>query len=365
LAERRGEGGPTITARALLEDRALGVRLRLLAGDAGLERRICHARIQKPGLALVGHFHGVVASRVQILGETELSFLLTLDDGALQRALDGFFAQQFSLVVVTADESPLLAHLTAAATRHNVALAASPLRSSHTIAALHVLLDERLAPRTVVHGVLIDVFGQGILLAGKSGIGKSECALELILRGHRLVADDAVHCDWQPPGVIFGAPAALLAHHIEVRGLGVLDVRSLFGVAATRDRKRLHLVIRLQEWSEDSEYDRMGVEDRYHEILGVPIREIVLPIRPGRSVASIIEVAARNELMRRSGVHSARDFFSRLNQTLLHLSPEEADLLIPPTAPATPPIPTPPTPPVAPPPSFTAPLPSAPSPKGS
>lgn len=199
-----------------------------------------------------------------------------------------------------------------------------------------MLLDDRLAPRTVVHGVLIDVFGQGILLVGKSGIGKSECAMELVLRGHRLVADDAVHCDWQPPGAVFGAPAALLAHHIEVRGLGVLDVRSLFGIAATRDRKRIHLVIHLQEWSENTEYDRMGIDDRFLEILGVPIREIILPIRPGRSVGSIIEVAARNELMRRSGVHSARDFFSKLNQTLLHLSPEDADRLIPPTAPSSP-----------------------------
>jgi HPr kinase/phosphorylase len=349
LADWRGEGGPTITVQALLADRALGVRLRLVAGEDGQERRISHARIQKPGLALVGHFHGVVPTRVQILGETEMSYLRTLGETALHNALNNFFAQHFSLVVITSDDAVLLPQLTSHAARHGVPLAVSPLRSSHTIAALHVLLDERLAPRTVVHGVLIDVFGQGILLVGKSGIGKSECALELILRGHRLVADDAVHCDWQPPGVIFGAPAALLAHHIEVRGLGVLDVRSLFGVASTRERKRIHLVIRLQEWSEDTEYDRMGIDDRHHEILGVPIREIVLPIRPGRSVASIIEVAARNELMRRSGVHSARDFFSRLNQTLLHLPPEEADLLIPPTAPATPP--TPPVTPINPSPS--------------
>jgi len=339
LAEAGGarEGGPTITARALLGDKGLGVGLRLLAGARGLDRLITHARIQKPGLALVGHFHGVVPTRVQILGETEVSYLGSLGADERRRALDGFFALGFSLVVVTTDDEGLLPELATHSERHEVPLAQSPLRSSHTIAALHVTLDERLAPRTVVHGVLIDVFGQGILLLGKSGIGKSECALELIMRGHRLVADDAVHCDWQPPGVIFGAPAALLANHIEVRGLGVLDVRSLFGVASTRDRKRIRLVIRLREWAEDTEYDRMGIEDRHHEILGVPIREVVLPVRPGRSIASIIEVAARNELMRQSGVHSARDFFARLNRTLLNLSPEEGDLLVPPTAPFSPP----------------------------
>jgi HPr kinase/phosphorylase len=180
LAERRGEGGPTITARALLEDRALGVRLRLLAGDAGLERRICHARIQKPGLALVGHFHGVVADAgADPGGDRARPTWLTLDGGgAGQRARRASSRSSFSLVVVTdrrrARSCP---HLTEAADpRTTSPLAASPLRSSHTIAALHVALDGRLAPRTVVHGVLIDVFGQGILLAGKSGIGKSECA---------------------------------------------------------------------------------------------------------------------------------------------------------------------------------------------
>lgn len=328
-----GRGGATLSVKALLEDRALGVQLRLLAGQEGLDRLITHPRIQKPGLALVGHFHGIVPTRVQILGETELSFLESLSAEARQAALASFFSLHFSLIIVTVEGSGLLGLLAQHAGRCRVPLAVSPVRSSHTIAALHVLLDERLAPRTVVHGVLIDVFGQGLLLVGKSGIGKSECAMELVLRGHRLVADDAVHCDWQPPGVIFGAPAQLLAHHIEVRGLGVLDVRGLFGVAATRQRKRIHLVIHLQEWSEDSEYDRMGIEDRFREILGVPVREVILPIRPGRSVASIIEVAARNELMRRSGVNSAREFFHRLNRTLLNLSPEEADLLVPPTAP--------------------------------
>lgn len=335
--EGRHKGGPTLPTRTLLDDAELGVKLRLVAGERGVERLITHPRIQKPGLALVGHMHGVVPTRVQILGETEASYLRSLAPDARQRSLEAFFGLAFSLVVVTADESELLLELVQHAEQSGVPLAVSPLRSSHTIAALHIALDQRLAPRTVVHGVLIDVFGQGVLLLGKSGIGKSECALELVMRGHRLVADDAVHCDWQPPGQIYGAPAELLAHHIEVRGLGVLDVRSLFGVAATRERKRIRLVIRMREWGEDVDYDRMGIEDHYHEILGVPLREIVLPVRPGRSIANIIEVAARNELMRRSGVHAARDFFARLNRTLLHLSPEDGDLLVPPTAPSSPP----------------------------
>jgi HPr kinase/phosphorylase len=328
--------GPSITAGALLGDPSLALPLTLLAGAQGLGRPIGHARIQKPGLALAGHAHGVVATRVQILGETEISYLASLAPEARRRSVDFFFSLGFSLVILTAGDAAASADLVAAAELAGVPLARSPARSSHTITALHVALDERLAPRTVIHGVLVDVFGQGLLLLGKSGIGKSECALELVMRGHRLVADDSVHCDWQPPGSVFGAPAALLAHHIEVRGLGVLNVRNLFGVTATRDRKRIDLVIRLLEWSEDTEYDRMGVEDRFHEVLGVAIREIVLPVRPGRSMASILEVAARNELTRASGVHSAREFFGRLNQTLLNLSPEEADRLVPPTPPTSP-----------------------------
>ena len=334
---------PTIAAGALVADEGLAVRLRLVAGSAGTARPITHARIQKPGLALVGHYHGVVATRIQILGETETSYLGSLAPDEQREAIRGFFALGFSLVVVTSDHRAVLPALIAAADVAEVPLALSESRSSHTIAALHMALDERLAPRAVVHGVLVDVFGQGLLLVGKSGIGKSECALELVMRGHRLVADDAVHCEWRPPGVIFGAPADLLKHHIEVRGLGVLNVKNLFGVTSTRDRKRLNLVIRLLEWSEDTEYDRMGIEDRFHEILGVGVREVRLPVRPGRSIASILEIAARNELMRLSGVHSARDFFGNLNRTLLGSSPEldvlvpDGDQLLPPTVPTRPP----------------------------
>ena len=343
--EAEGGVGPTVTAGALVVDEGLAVDLRLVAGAAGCDRPISHARIQKPGLALVGHYHGVVITRIQILGQTEISYLASLGPEQRVMSIDGFFRVGFSLVVVTGESPDMLAELIAAADLHGVPLAVSSARSSHTIAALHLTLDERLAPRTVIHGVMVDVFGQGLLLLGKSGIGKSECALELVMRGHRLVADDAVHCEWRPPGVIFGSAAELLRHHIEVRGLGVLNVKNLFGVTSTRERKRINLVIRLLEWSDDTEYDRMGVEDRFHEVLGVKVREIRLPVRPGRSMASIMEIAARNELMRLSGVHSARDFFGRLNRTLVGSSPEidadlpdaDADHLLPITVPLRPP----------------------------
>jgi HPr kinase/phosphorylase len=165
--------------------------------------------------------------------------------------------------------------------------------------------------------VLVDVFGVGILLVGKSGIGKSECALELVMRGHRLVADDVVRCDWRPPGQIFGEPAELLKHHIEIRGLGVLDLRELFGITAVTDRKQIDLVVRLCEWKDEEEFDRLGVEERFHAILGTPIRELRVPVRPGRDMGSIIEMAARNEMLRRDGTHTAHEFLEKIENRLV------------------------------------------------
>jgi len=321
---------PSLTAGALISDEQLAVKLSFVAGRTGLDRLVTHGRIQKSGLALTGHFHGVVPQRVQVLGETEISYLAKLHPDERAVALRGFFGLGLSLVVVTTVGHPPFSELVSEADLAGVVVVLSSERSSHTLAALHLLLDERLAPRTSIHGVLVDVFGLGVLLMGKSGIGKSECALELVMRGHRIVADDIVRCDWRPPGMVFGTPAELLRHHMEVRGLGVLNVKNLLGVTAVRGRKRIDLVVKMEEWSQEIAYDRMGLDDRVHEILGVSIREIVVPVRPGRSMATILEVAARNELIRNSGVHAARDFFSRLHRTLVDTSADtESDLLYP------------------------------------
>jgi HPr kinase/phosphorylase len=305
-----------LSAGALASDHQLTVRLRRLAGEAGLDRPIRHPRVQKSGLALAGHFYGVVPARVQVLGETELSYVDSLDAEGRTVSARGFFSLGLSCVIVTSNREPPRAFITAAEAT-TTPLFVSNARSSRTINAVHAVLDDRLAPQTALHGVLVDVFGVGLLLLGKSGIGKSECALELVLRGHRLVADDVVLCDWRPPGVVFGAAATLLRHHIEARGLGVLNVKALFGVTSVRDRKSIDVVVRLVEWDENAEYDRLGVEDKYHTILGTPIRELTVPVRPGRDMGSILEVAARNELLRRSGDHPARDFLGRLEGQLL------------------------------------------------
>lgn len=332
---------PIVTVRSLMNDPGLGIDLVLLAGEAGLERPVRHARIQKSGLALVGHFHGIVPTRIQILGQTELSFLVRLNVDDRRRFLSGFFNLNLSCLIVTQsmrqheDGSGVgvmpVPELVQTAEERHTPLLLSNERSSVTINALHALLDDRLAPRIRLHGVLVDVFGVGLLLVGPSAIGKSETALDLVMRGHRLVADDAVECDYRPPGMVFGSAAELLRHHLEVRGLGILNIKDLFGVTAIRERKRIDVVVKLVEWSRDTEYDRMGLDDRYHTILGVEIRELVIPVRPGRDMASILEVAARNELLKNAGHHAAREFFGNLEGALIgsERPPDESAVVSP------------------------------------
>jgi len=300
-----------LAVRDLIEDAALGLKIRLVAGAAGLGREIRHPRIQKSGLALVGHLHGLVATRVQILGGTELAYLEKLDAAEQTKAARELCSVAPSLILVTRGVEPP-APLVVEADRTGTPLAVCAERSSSAIGRLHTILDERLAPRVRIHGVLVDVFEVGVLLLGKSGIGKSECALELVMRGHRLVADDVIECDYRPPGMVFGMPAAPLRHHIEVRGLGILNIKDLFGVTAIRERKRLDLVVELSPG--EAEYDRLGLEDTTRDILGVPIRSACLPVRPGRNMSSIIEIAARNELLRQAGHHPARAFVDKLER---------------------------------------------------
>lgn len=340
-----GRGGvdrPALTVRSLMADEGLGIELSLVAGAAGLDRPIMNTRIQKSGLALVGHFHGIVPTRVQILGQTELSFLHKLSREDRLLSLRGFFELGLCCVILTQGDQPFetnssgigffpVPELAQCAEESGTPLLISAVRSSVTITALHALLDDRLAPRIRLHGVLVDVFGVGLLLVGSSAIGKSECALDLVMRGHRLVADDAVECDYRPPGMVFGAPAELLRYHLEVRGLGILNVKDLFGVTSIRERKRIDVVVKLVEWSKDTEYDRLGLDERYHTILGVKIRELVIPVRPGRDMASILEVAARNELLKNAGFHAAREFFGNVEGELLgERTPEESS--VPPPA---------------------------------
>ncbi len=307
--------GARATVRALLADPDVDAIVRVVAGGKSFDRPITHPRIQKNGLCLAGHTHGVVGTRVQILGETELSFLEALDPATRAERCSTLFGLQLSLVVITRGAEPP-AELLEAARSTNTPCVVAELRSSRTIAVVHRVLDRLLAPSETKHGVFIDIHGIGTLLLGPSGIGKSECALFLVERGHRLVADDQVVLTRTPMAEIIGRPPPLLRHHLELRGIGIINVRELFGATAVRDEQAVELVIELSPWDDDQEFDRLGLDDLKADLLGVPLPMLRIPIRPGRNMAVILEVAARNHLLKRAGRHAARDFVATLSERL-------------------------------------------------
>jgi len=316
-------GALEITTGELASDDRLSVRLKRVAGEAGLDRPLRHPRIQKSGLALAGHYYGVVPTRVQVLGGTELSYLDKLEPSVRGAAVRGYFALGLSCVVLTRDEPHKT--LVAAAEATGTPLFVSDNRSSRTINALHALLDERLAPQTKLHGVLVDVFGIGVLLLGKSGIGKSECALELVLRGHRLVADDVVKCDWRPPGMVFGAAEDLLRDHIEIRGLGVLNVRQMFGHTAVKPSKYLRLIVHLKPQKLDAPQGdamtRLTGDVGYREVLDVHVPQITIPVAPGRNIAVLAEAAVRSHMLKSKGFDPAQTFIDRQAHQMRRLPP--------------------------------------------
>ena len=300
-----------ITVARLLAEPRLEHILQLVAGEDGLERAIDHPRVQKPGLALAGHTHGVVPTRVQILGETEITYLESFDRAEQAERLEGLFSLGLSLVVVTRGVEPPEALLEAARTSSTPVVIAEP-RSSRTIQSMHLALDGMLAPSVSRHGVLMDVHGIGILLLGPSGIGKSECALFLVERGHRFVADDQVTLSLLPSEQILGRAPAPLRNHLEVRGIGIINVRDLFGANAVRSEKIVQLVVELCPWDDAEVYDRLGVDDSTVELLGVELPSLRIPVRPGRNMAVILEVAARNHILKATGHHGAKKFIDSL-----------------------------------------------------
>ena len=290
-----------ITVARLLEEPRLEPILRLVAGEDGLDRVIDHPRVQKPGLALVGHTHGVMPTRVQILGETEITYLETLDESEQADRAETLFALNPSLVVVTRGVDPPEA-LLAAARASSTPLVVSEPRSSRTIQSIHLPLDGMLAPSVTRHGVLMDVHG----------IGKSECALFLVARGHRFVADDQVILSQLPSEQILGRAPTPLRNHLEVRGIGIINVSDLFGANAVRVEKVVQMVVELCPWDDEEPYDRLGLDDSTIEILGMELPLLRIPVRPGRNMAVILEVAARNHILKAAGHHGAKKFIESL-----------------------------------------------------
>jgi len=316
-----------ITIQELLGEKEAGLDLELLAGERGLDKRINVPRIQKPGLALTGYTTNLHPDRIQVLGSTELSYLQQLPRDTAAANLRSLCSLNISCFIITKGQEPLDL-LIEEAERQGVALLRTHHQSSTFISLITKFLEERLLPSTTVHGVLVDVLGVGVLLLGKSGIGKSECALDLVLRGHRLVADDVVRIRMKLPAVLFGEGIDLLHYHMEVRGLGIINIKHLFGVAAIRERKKVDLAVELVDWEEGREYDRLGVDEESYSLLGIDIPLMRIPVRPGRNITTIVEVAARNQLLKEMGYHSAQEFQDRLEQRMAEMARMHAHAII-------------------------------------
>jgi HPr kinase/phosphorylase len=308
---------PGVTVGTLLKDVQAApepaLDLELLAGAAGLPRRITNSHPQKTGLALAGFDGYLREGRALILGESEIRYLESLSREECLAALERVFSHALPCLVITQGFNPP-AELQAAAERFGVPLLRTRAATPDAMARLLSALESYLAARTLVHGVLMDILGLGVLVVGESGIGKSECALDLVVRGHRLVADDAVELRCRAESFVLGSCPEATRHHMEIRGLGLINVQDLFGVASTRTSKRVELVVQLERWEPGREYDRLGLDDQRYEVLNVRIPMIRMPVAPGRNVAILVEVAARNQLLRARGHHAAQRLVERLDR---------------------------------------------------
>jgi HPr kinase/phosphorylase len=301
----------TVTARALLETMGARLALRLVAGARGLDRDIAVPRVQQPGLALAGFLPQLHPDRIQVLGNSEIAFLTTLGPGERREAVRRVAQARVACFVVT-NAAPPPPELTDEAEQADVPLFATTLATGTFIPLITHWLEEGLAATTTVHADFVEVGGLGVMIMGRSGIGKSEVALDLITRGHRLVADDVVVVRRLDPLLLRGRAGELQAHHMEIRGLGIIDVEALYGTLATLDEHQIDLVVEMIDWTHD--VDRLGITEATYAFLDVAVPLVRIPVTAGRSMALLIETAVREQLLRRRGHHAAVAFVERVDR---------------------------------------------------
>ncbi|CAK6479280.1 HPr(Ser) kinase/phosphatase [Peribacillus castrilensis] len=289
--------------------------LELISGEEGINRPIVTSDLSRPGLEIAGFFDYYPADRVQLLGMTEMSFFNRLNEpDRIQRMEE--LCRDFTpgIIITRGQEVPL--ELIEASERESVPVMRSNMKTTRLYSRLTNFLESRLAPTTAVHGVLVDIYGLGVLITGKSGVGKSETALELVKRGHRLVADDCVEIRQEDQDTLVGNAPDLIEHLLEIRGLGIINVMTLFGAGAVRSNKKISIVINLELWEKNKQYDRVGLDEEKMKIIDTEVTKITVPVRPGRNLAVIIEVAAMNYRLKRMGVNAAEQFSDRLNHAI-------------------------------------------------
>jgi len=314
-----------IKVSRLLEEKSYQLGLRLISGEEGLDRVIKDSEVHKLGLTLAGIKFELSEGQIQIFGGSEKAYLDMLSDLERRKILEKLFNFEFPCLIITRGLEPY-PEMVRISLRKKIPILGTELATAEFISRLNQFLEDHLAPSISLHGVLIDVYGIGVLILGQSGIGKSETALDLVLRGHRLVADDIVEIRKRGQRTLIGKGAEMIKYHMEIRGLGIINIKDLFGIASIRDRKKIELVIELVEWDPNQDYDRLGLEEETYTILGVEVPHLTIPVRPGRNLTTIIEVAARNQLLKIKGYHSARDFQRRLLEELLQKEEDEGSL---------------------------------------
>jgi HPr kinase/phosphorylase len=287
------------------------LQLEALTGDLGLDRQMPEAEVASPGLALAGYTGRFAPNRIHVFGETEITYLNSLSADDRQRTLTNFFGFDLPCIFVTKGQEVPVELLELARTR-GVPVFRSKLKTAEFYRRIKPIVEEAFAPRTTLHGSLADVYGVGLLFIGRSGIGKSECVLDLVERGHRLVADDVVQVTRRGNDVLIGRGHELAAHHMEIRGIGLIDIPALFGVRSVRQQKRIEVVVQLEDWETAKDADRTGLAREETMILDVAVPRVVVPLNPGKNITVISEVVAMMHLLRYSGVDVAAAFNARL-----------------------------------------------------
>jgi HPr kinase/phosphorylase len=305
----------SLTVGDFIEKTKDNLKVQIIGGENGTDRTMAIPDINRPGLALAGYLDFFAFDRVQVMGLTEVNYMKQLEDATLRERLQRIFKYEIPCFIITRGLTPPEEFIEQAS-RASVPVLRSLLTTTKVVSKIIVFLDNQFSPETTLHGVLVDVYGVGVMIMGRAGVGKSECALELVERGHRLVADDVVFIRRRGDRFLYGEGSSLLRHHMEIRGLGIFDVKNIFGVGAIRNTKRINFIVELEDWDASKEYDRVGITEDSYTVLEVKLPKITVPVRPGRNIAIIVEVAALNHRLREMGLDSDKLLSERLTQAL-------------------------------------------------
>ncbi len=310
---KESSNSKSITVKEIIEigKRDYNLVLKLKAGREGISNKVSSSLINRPGITLSGYFKDFAYDRIQIFGKGESGYLKECTYKKINGILKKFFSYRIPCCIFSYNRTPDR-QFCELAEEYKVPVMVSRLSTANLIELLSNLLLEHLSPKKTFHGVLIEVLGIGVLILGKSGVGKSEAALELISKGHRLIADDVILVRKVGASILLGSGVSFVQHYMEIRGLGIIDVKSLFGAGSVRESKRIDMVVMLEEWNPKKEYDRLGIEEKYYEILGVKVPLLTIPVKPGRNIPIIIETAAKNERLQKMGLKAPSELDKKL-----------------------------------------------------